>query len=643
MTNPKVNTDISMDLLLQQGTKTKKRRWINWILALLLVGGTAAGGWWYYTQQQQQSIAISYETTPVSRGNISVSITATGNLSPRNQVEIGTELSGTVNEVLVEANDVVTKGQKLASLNTDQLEDAITKARAALISARSKVTQAEAQVTQAVAKNRQSEASVQQAVASAQQSAATATQSVNNIKQAEFALRQANEGVQQANNGGAQINAGLQQANASYHQVAAGIKQATAQYDQARATTLELRVELNRLLELQKKSGGKLPAQQEIDAATASWKRAVASEASANASVESAKANLTSARAAVESAKANIGNGKSKVVTAKTDVEAARLAVETAKTNAAAAKANAAAAKANIDSVKASAESTKAEEVSARANLEAAKAAVMEAEANLRSAESNLAKAIIVSPIDGVVLIRSVEPGQTVASSLSAPTLFTLAEDLKRMELEVGVDEADVGKVAEGQQGKFTVDAWPGRQYPATISRVSLGSTLTDNVVSYLTVLEVANEDLSLRPGMTATATITTSSKEDVLLVPNTALRFSLPRPESADGAAGGASGGAPAGAAAPAESGGLLAKLMPPRRPPVNRNSNRSNRSGRSRDAAGGQRPQRVWVLENGEPKRIRVQTGISDGRMTEVTSDELKEGMAVITASSGGQAGAQ
>ena len=160
------------------------------------------------------------------------------------------------------------------------------------------------------------------------------------------------------------------------------------------------------------------------------------------------------------------------------------------------------------------------------ANIASAQANVAQARATLSSNETNLSKAAIRSPIDGVVLSRSVEPGNAVAASLQAVTLFTLAEDLTKMKLQVNVDEADVGQVRAGQAATFTVSAYPNRRYPARIERVGFGSTTKDNVVTYLSDLSVNNDDLSLRPGMTATASILTSQEEDVFTVPNAALRF---------------------------------------------------------------------------------------------------------------------
>jgi len=208
-----------------------------------------------------------------------------------------------------------------------------------------------------------------------------------------------------------------------------------------------------------------------------------------------------------------------------------------------------------------------------------------------------------------VVLSRSVDPGNAVAASLQAVTLFSIAEDLTQLRLEVSVDEADVGAVKVGQKASFTVSAYPSRHYPARLTRVAYGSTKTDNVVTYTAYLDVDNADLSLRPGMTAAATIVATERNNVLLAPNTALRFTPTQ----------------TGTAAKA-SGGIVASLMP--RPP---RSGGARKAGDSAPVTGSTRE--LWVLKDGQAQSLRVTTGISDGRMTEVSSPELQEGMAVIT----------
>jgi len=230
-----------------------------------------------------------------------------------------------------------------------------------------------------------------------------------------------------------------------------------------------------------------------------------------------------------------------------------------------------------------------------------------DARAALSTEETNLSKASIRSPIDGVVLTRSVDPGNAVAASLQAVTLFSIAEDLHKLRLDVSVDEADVGAVQVGQNASFTVSAYPSRKYPARVTRVAYGSTKTDNVITYTSYLEVDNSDLSLRPGMTAVATITSTERVAVLLVPNTALRFSP----------------APPASAAPASSGSFTSRLFLRMRTAPPKVAGIADTPGL----------RQVWLLKDGQAVPVAVRTGISDGRMTEVSGDELKEGAAVIT----------
>lgn len=399
------------------------RRW-TWLAGAALLLVLVIG--FFVLGSDDAAKAPAYETEEVSRGRLEVTVSATGNLQPTNQVDVGSELSGIVDTVLVDINDRVKKGQVLARLDVAKLNDQIAKSRAALLSAEASVRQAD-------------------------------------------------------------------------------------------ATLIESRANLQRLQEVHKLSGGKVPSKTEMETAEAALARA-------------------------------------------------------------------------------------------EANLAGARASVTQARATLSSDETNLHKASIRSPINGVVLARKVEPGQTVAASLQAPVLFTLAEDLSQMELEVDVDEADVGQVREGQKATFSVDAYPGRKYPATISRVSFGSQVSEGVVSYPTVLNVSNDDLSLRPGMTATAEISTATRENALLVPNAALRFA-PAP----------------GAGKKEDSGGILAALLP-RMPRL-----ASTRAPKNANDKGGAK--QVWVLKDGLPAPVKIKAGLSNGRMTEVLEGELKPGMKVIT----------
>jgi HlyD family secretion protein len=249
-----------------------------------------------------------------------------------------------------------------------------------------------------------------------------------------------------------------------------------------------------------------------------------------------------------------------------------------------------------------------AEATMARADADraSAQAAITEAEAALRSDETNLSKATIRSPIDGIVLSRQIEPGQTVAASLQAPTLFTVAEDLTEMELEVDVDEASVGRVEAGQAATFTVDAYPDRKYTATVSRVAYGSETTNGVVTYPTLLTLKNTDLSLRPGMTATAQIATATRRNAVLVPNAALRFT---PDT--------------GSASAQGRGGLMGSLMPG--PP--------NRGGAAKVVTSSEAgAKQVWIVRDGAPVSLPLTIGVTDGRVTEVTSGEIAPGMRLI-----------
>ena len=314
-----------------------RRRWWQrttlWIgVAALLV---AAGGVYAWQSSKAANAAPSYVTEEVRRGNLTLSVAANGTLQPTRSVTIGSELSGTVRNVLVDVNDKVKKGQVLVELDTAKLEAQVLRSRASLAAAQARLAQAV-------------------------------------------------------------------------------------------ATTKEATAGLARLQEVARLSGGKVPSATELDAGQATLDRAKADEASARASVDDARAALS------------------------TD-------------------------------------------------------------------ETNLSKASIRSPINGVVLTRSVEPGNAVAASLQAVTLFTVVEDLTRLRLDVSVDEADVGSLTVGQKASFTVSAYPSRRYPAEVTRVSFGSTKTDNVVTYITWLDVDNSDLSLRPGMTAAATITPTARNDGL------------------------------------------------------------------------------------------------------------------------------
>ncbi len=278
------------------------------------------------------------------------------------------------------------------------------------------------------------------------------------------------------------------------------------------------------------------------------------------------KARVLQSRASLVAAKARVEDTKATVQETRTKLERIR---ELSK------RGNAS--KQELDS----AEATFAR---AQAAVGSADAQVAVAAATLSSDETSLSKTEIKSPINGIVLSRSVEPGQVVAATFQTPVLFKLAEDLTKMQLEVDVDEADIGHVQEQQRGTFTVDAFQDRQFPALITQVRFAPKTVDNVVTYQAVLEVDNADLLLRPGMTATATITTATRADAALIPNAALRFQPP-PPPAEKKSRGFFGGPP----------DFGASTTPP--------------------LAKAGSVQRVWILKGKTPQPVEIKVGISDG----------------------------
>ncbi|MDP3265407.1 MAG: efflux RND transporter periplasmic adaptor subunit [Sulfuricurvum sp.] len=226
----------------------------------------------------------------------------------------------------------------------------------------------------------------------------------------------------------------------------------------------------------------------------------------------------------------------------------------------------------------------------AKASLAAAKAQVAQSTAQLKSDQDNLRKAVVVSPIEGIVLARKVEPGQTVVASMQTPILFTLAEDLTKMKAIVSVDEADIGGVKEGQEVRFSVDAYPNREFEGKIIQLRLNSAVVNGVVTYEAVVQVDNTDLQLRPGMTASASIITDTLKNVTVVPNAALRFS----------------------------------------PPISNDDTQKKKKHAIEETDKGER---VWILKNGTPTKVKVQIGKTDGVSSVVTASSLKMGDLLIT----------
>jgi HlyD family secretion protein len=261
-------------------------------------------------------------------------------------------------------------------------------------------------------------------------------------------------------------------------------------------------------------------------------------------------------------------------------------------------------AQADLDTAETTLEAAKASVVAARGNL-------AQARAQLSQAQVNLTYTKILSPIDGVVISRSVDVGQTVAASLSAPTIFTLAGDLKAMQVDTSVAEADVGKLAPGMEATFVVDAFPDDRFKGTIRQIRNAPQTQQNVVTYDAVIDVKNPDLKLRPGMTANVTVVYADRPDVLKVPNAALRF-RPPPEML--AALGRTSAAPGRVAG--------------------RDGAAGGAGGAGRGGAGGSGAGRtLWVVRDGRPSPAQVTIGVSDGTFTEIASGPIQAGDAVLT----------
>jgi HlyD family secretion protein len=247
----------------------------------------------------------------------------------------------------------------------------------------------------------------------------------------------------------------------------------------------------------------------------------------------------------------------------------------------------------------------------ARSQVDVAKSSIEQSRASLNQAKVNLSYATIVSPIDGVVISRNVDVGQTVAASLQAPVLFTIAEDLRKMQVITKVAEGDVGRLQPQMSAYFTVDAFPGQRFKGVIEQIRNAATTVQNVVTYDAVIVVENKDLKLRPGMTANVTVIYAERDDALAVPNAALRYRPPASLASSASASPTSG---PGVGAGQGRGG--------RKPPEDLTKT-------------------IWVVRSGAPEQLTIKTGLTDGTVTEVVDGDLKPGDAVVIESTGGESG--
>ena len=357
--------------------------------------------------------------------------------------------------------------------------------------------------------------------------------------------------------------------------------------------------------------------------------------------IEKTRADLESSRAALASSHAQTLKSQVAVVDGKRNLGRQHDLL----TRSLIAQADEDAAQVQYDSAVAQYESSAAQERAAGAALRSAEgqlkvadtllknlqAQVAQNEANLAQAKLSLGYTIIRAPVDGVVVARNVDIGQTVAASLQAPVLFVIAQDLSKMQVDTNVDEADVGRVQVGQQATFTVDAFPGRTFRGAITQVRKAAQILQNVVTYDVVVSADNSDLKLLPGMTANIKVVTDQRDGVLQVPNAALRF---RPPGVEADAPRNPSEPPRGPAAPTGE----ARPGGDRRPPSEGRPAGTRTAADAPPRRGGGQPGRVWVMgDDGKPRPVAVQLGISDGTRSEVLAGPLTEQSQVIISTGG------
>lgn len=420
---------------------------------------------------------------------------------------------------------------------------------------------------------------------------------------------------------------------------------AKAQVDQSRANLQQARASLQQsIASVTGSRAGVSDAQAKALAARSTVQNNQSGVSGAQANVAVLKAQLDDAQSFLTQQQSLMASG----VIAKREVDVAATAYKTAEAryNQAVSQLDQAvlsqqsSAGAGIAQSKAQLEQSQAQVQQSQAQVEQAKAQVQQAEAALRLAEVNLAHTTITSPIDGVVVSRDVNVGQTVAASLSAPTLFTIANDLTQMQVIANIDQADIGLVEQAKSVKFTVDAFPGKDFDGKIQQMRLNPVNVQNVVTYNVVIDVNNPEQKLKPGMTANLIVTIDERNNVLKVPNSSLRF-VPQDASGQRIRGGNSG---AGTGSGAGAGSGQGSGQGRRRQQAENATGDASGGGRQGSGEGRPTPasapvlagqtRLVWVLgQDGKPQSRRIKVGLSDGASTEVVEGNLQEGEMVIT----------
>ncbi|HEX8183558.1 MAG TPA: efflux RND transporter periplasmic adaptor subunit [Blastocatellia bacterium] len=391
-----------------------------------------------------------------------------------------------------------------------------------------------------------------------------------------------------------------------------------------------------------------------------------------DAQLENARASVANAEAAVQAATTEIANQDANVLAAKANQQVVGIQSDDARSVASryqdlksvlpsrdieSAQAQASVAAGRVAQATAQVAQAEAARQSSRAKLAQAKAQLAQAQAQLEQAQANLSHTVITSPIDGVVVSRNVDVGQTVAASLQAPTLITIANDLTKMQVLASIDEADVGQIHQGIKANFSVDAYPGESFAGDITQLRLNAQTQQNVVTYSAVIDVPNPDLKLRPGMTANITIPVAHRDNVLTVPNAALRFrpNLSEKEQQELREKMEARRAERAAERQAQGGQAEGQSNQQAAQPQQGERGGQRQAGQGGEAAqpgqpspggeGGQRRQggqMVWVLVGAktiEPRFVR--TGLTNGRVTEIISGDLREGEMVVTGQNDGNNG--
>lgn len=346
------------------------------------------------------------------------------------------------------------------------------------------------------------------------------------------------------------------------------------------------------------------------------------------------QADLDSARAQVMNAQASAAAGQAAVSRAAVDLAEAQRALQRNQDLVAQGFISAAqleTSRALVASQQAALKSAQAQAAVGQAQIASAQAVVRQREALVAQARIDIERTEIRSPVSGVVIKRSVELGQTVAASLQAPELFVIAQNLQDMQVQVAIDEADISRVKVDQKASFTVDAFAGRTFDGKVTQVRKASTNTQNVITYTVVVSFANAESRLLPGMTANVKLVTDTRDDVLKVPNAALRVRIPGVEPAGGAASGGAGG-PADVANRPREGGVVRNANAQEAPRRELTPEQRARFQAMRAEGSGRQRARIYLLVDGKPQAHNVRTGITDGAMTEIVVPPNSPGASVV-----------